>query len=79
MVQKYLISAVVAGDKLITSGVGDPETVGKTRSVQLSFVAKPIDNGATYKCVASSAATASPVKQAFKNVSVNCKYERSCQ
>lgn len=56
----------------ILDNIGDLMTEGNTRSHELSFIAQPKNNGAKYKCAASSVATNTPVKRSI-NISVYCE------
>ncbi|XP_067942900.1 nephrin-like isoform X2 [Watersipora subatra] len=47
------------GDTVIDR-VGEAVTRNKTKILELEFIAKPEDNGATYKCSAESSASATP-------------------
>lgn len=63
-----------SGSRKLSSNVGDLITQSQLRTRELSFIARPQNNGAVFKCVASSDATAEPVREESRNITVYCKY-----
>ena len=54
--------------------MGTLRETGNIRSLEYQFIAKPKDNGAVYKCVASNANVPEPHREESITVAVFCKY-----
>lgn len=69
MEQVVEIRRGIAGDREI---LGSTRVTGNIVSKQISFILKPDDNGAEYRCNATNAATTEPLL-ATKTLTVNCE------
>lgn len=68
------IQLFLIGSTQLTN-VGELRAIGKIRSLEYQFIAKPEDNAALYKCKASHANVPEPHKEVNITVSVYCKYK----